>query len=137
MKNLAGQDPKHADAVCSAELAAAGIDVHNMGEWWRTQNGEVKTSIFGALYKWSFKRAWYYWVAEGPGIPPVYANALHAAHGDSVRVDGHCASPSPYDWFKGFAVGLYHVDTQEGLNALAATLRQIIADAEQTNRPVA
>jgi adenosyl cobinamide kinase/adenosyl cobinamide phosphate guanylyltransferase len=40
-------------------------------------------------------------------------------------VDGHCGCPSPREWHHGFAVGLYHVDTQEALNALADTIRRV------------
>ena len=31
----------------------------------------------------------------------------------------------------GFAVGLYHVDSQAGLNALAKTIRRVVEDAAQ------
>jgi hypothetical protein len=74
-------------------------------------------------------QSWRYWVAEGPGIPPDDAERLHARFGRVVRVDGHCGAPSPREWFGGFAVGLYHVDTQEGLGALAVTIREVAARA--------
>lgn len=119
--NLAGVE-NTSDAQCAAELEAAGIEVLRIPI---RSNGEVKTNVLGGLNSWSFRRAWYYWVAEGPGIPPDIAEELHAEHGKAVRVDGHCGCPSPTEWFKGFAVGRYHVDTQDGLNALAAVIRRI------------
>lgn len=72
---------------------------------------------------WQFERAWYYWRASGPGLPVEIAERLHAKHGQVVRVGGHCGCPSPREWYKGFGVGLYHIDTQDGLNALADALR--------------
>lgn len=124
MNNYAGMSDK--DDEIAAELAGAGIKVERY-ELLRN-SGEVKTSVIGSLHKWSFNRAWYYWVAKGPGIPPVYADKLHEKWGKDVRVDGHCGCPSPKEWFKGFAVGHYHVDTQAGLNALADVIRKIIAE---------
>jgi len=125
MNNYAGRSDK--DFEISAELMGAGIKIHKL-EFLRDR-GEVKTSVSGSLFLWSFERAWYYWVAQGPGIPPKYANELHEKFGKDVRVDGHCGCPSPKEWFKGFAVGHYHVDTQEGLNALADTIRKVAAES--------
>ena len=34
--------------------------------------------------------------------------------------------PSPLEWFKGLAVGSYHVDSPEGLKALADTIKKIV-----------
>ena len=101
------------------------LDLHFLKDGRR----EVDTSIAGELHQWSFRRAWSYWVAEGPGLPPTYATPLHEAHGNDVRVDGHCGSPSPLEWHKGFAVGMYHVDTPTGLKALADALKQCVEDA--------
>jgi hypothetical protein len=53
------------------------------------------------------------------------AERLHATHGTQVRVDGHCGCPSPREWFKGFGVGHYHVDTPAGLKALADAIRSV------------
>jgi hypothetical protein len=122
--NLAGSDTS--DEVCARELEAAGIEVVTLPESCRY--GEPKTVVMGQLGMWGFKRAWRYWIAEGPGIPPVEAEALHEEHGKVVRVDGHCGAPSPLEWFKGFAVGHYHVDAQEGLTALAETLNTLRRD---------
>lgn len=109
-------------AVTDAELIAAGIRVSPMRF---PPKGEVPSQTMGELSMWTFRRAWYYWRAEGPGIPPEIAESLHATHGKEVRVEGHCAAPSPREWNKGFAVGSYHVDTPEGLKALADVLRSI------------
>jgi hypothetical protein len=117
---------KELDEKCRAELQAAGIKPFDRIV---RVKGEVPTRIMGSLHGWGFERAWYYWVANGPGIPPVYANKLHETHGQEVRVDGHCGCPSPLEWCKGFAVGHYHVDTAEGLKALADTIKLIIKEA--------
>jgi hypothetical protein len=120
--NLAGSP--ESDSICATELEAAGIEVVKLPEICRY--GEPNTLIVGQLGPWVFKRAWYYWVAEGAGIPPQEAEALHAEHGQVVRVDGHCACPSPSEWLKGkFAVGMYHVDALEGLKALAQTIEDL------------
>lgn len=107
-------------SICAAELDAAGINVHIFGSM--LGRGEVPTKAIGHLSMWKFERAWYYWRASGPGIPPEFADRLHATHGTQVRVAGHCACPSPREWYKGFGVGDYHVDTPAGLKALADTL---------------
>ena len=53
--------------------------------------------------------------------------------GRDVRVDGHCLAPSPLEWCKGFAVGMYHVDTPEGLKALADTIKLVYAETRVTS----
>ena len=120
------------DAVLSAKLSAAGIQVL-CHEFLRKRQKEVKTAIMGELHQWGFDRAWYYWIANGPGIPVEEAEALHAVHGRVVRVGGHCGCPNPREYYGGFGVGVYHVDTQDGLNALAATIRAVVA----RSRPIA
>jgi hypothetical protein len=107
---------------CEAELQAAGIDVVKIGFLLK---GEVPSKAFGSLHGWDFDRAWYYWRAKGPGIPLEAAERLHATHGQQVRVDGHCGCPSPREWFHGFGCGSYHVDSPEGLKALADTIRSV------------
>jgi hypothetical protein len=130
MKNYAGCADK--DTEIAAELEAAGIEVNRLPESLRTTRGEVQTIVLGDLHGWSFQRAWYYWVCKGPGIEVETAERLHATHGLAVRVDGHCGCPSPREWFKGLACGHYHVDTQEGLNALAETIRGLVARSAPT-----
>ena len=131
--NKAG-DHSDTDAILTGELETAGIKVIVLP--YRQTNQEVKTSIVGVLHGWRFNRAWYYWVCSGPGIPVEVAEKLHASHGQTVRVDGHAGCPSPRKWFKGLACGNYHVDDQDGLNALAATIRGIVEQPEGTVAPV-
>lgn len=114
------------DELLAAELAYAGIKVERLPELCRDTQGEVKSVVVGTLpCNWSFHRAWYYWIAKGPGIPLKEATELHEAHGKDVRVDGHCGCPSPLEWFKGLGCGAYHVDSFEGLKALAETLNAL------------
>ncbi len=109
-------------AVCKTELELAGIAVT---DWPGIVKGEVPTKVVGTQSGWLLQRRWYYWSAEGPGIPPAIAMNLHAVHGTTVRVEGHCGCPSPIEWRKGFAIGSYHIDNQDGLNAFAEMLRSI------------
>ena len=129
-QNLAGPQSPEKDKAIESELRNANIEIIKL-DFLSRRNREVQTSVMGECGPWSFERAWYYWVAEGPGIPPSYAESLHSRYGRVVRVAGHCCCPSPLEWFKGFAVGLYHVDTAEGLIALADTIRKIMGDANQ------
>lgn len=115
------------DENIAKELELAGIEVHRMPECIRNNHPEMRTIILGGLHGWTFKRCWYYWAAEGPGIEVEAAERLHAELGREVRVDGHCGCPSPREWFKGLACGHYHVDTQRGLNALADTIRGLVS----------
>lgn len=116
------------DDILDAELRAAGIEPCPRFEGLRGRIGsEIETVSCGQVGPWFFQRYWYYWVAKGPGIPPEDAERLHATHGTQCRVDGHCMHPSPLEWFKGFAVGHYHIDTAEGLKALADTIKTIMA----------
>lgn len=131
--NVAGlgrDEPERVDKILSAELKAAGIEIETC-EMLRSTSGEPYTAIFGSLHGWGFRRAWYYWVAKGPGIPPDEAMELHVEHGTSVRVEGNCTCPSPLEYRHGFAIGLYHVDNPEGLAALALLIRDIFESNER------
>jgi len=86
---------------------------------------EVPAKVIGSLCGWTFERAWTYWIAKGPGLPVEIADRLHETYGREVRVDGHCGAPSPREWFHGFGVGHYHVDSQAGLGALAKALMSV------------
>lgn len=131
MKNLASRTngPEVNDPMLKAELAAAGIPWESH-EILVDGSGEVKSSIIGLLHGWTFKRAWYYWMCSGPGIDVETAERLHAQFGQVVRVSGHCGCPSPRQWYKGLACGSYHVDSQEGLKALADTIKELVARSE-------
>ncbi len=120
--NMAGVEA--CDEVLEKELLEAGIEVHILPI---SIGGEVPTKIIGSVQGWNFERAWYYWVAKGPGISVEDATDLFNTHGQEVRTDGHCGCPSPKEWNGNFGTGMYHVDTQEGLNALAATIKKIAA----------
>lgn len=133
--NKAG-DHTDTDSILLAELKAAGIpslweaeevkDSTSLRKMIREQSGEVKTSELGVLHGWKFTRNWYYWSAEGPGIDVETAEALHAVHGKEVRVAGHGSCLSPREWYKGLACGFYHVDTPEGLLALANCIKSLV-----------
>jgi hypothetical protein len=133
--NYAGRDD--VDAQLIKELADAGIGYISMNMF-REQSGEVVTSVRGELkidpgmprLVWGFTRLWYYWSAEGygAGIPLEYARKLQATHGEVVRVGGYAGGRDPGDWNRGFAIDKYHVDTAEGLKALADTIKQVNAD---------
>jgi hypothetical protein len=126
-----GYEPE-TDKILAAELDMAGI-THNPQEEscvrLITKGHEVETGVMGFWNGWKFERAWYYWVCTGPGIPLKEAELLHAKFGKDVRVDGDCSCPSPRERFKGLACGSYHVDSQAGLNALAATIKGLVEQA--------
>ncbi len=115
---------KMVDQVVYAELKEADIPIIGPHEFLR-HNREVPTAYMGELAMWGFRRAWYYWTAEGPGIPADKAEEFHKDWGTQCRVEGHCGCPSPLEWRHGFAIGSYHIDTQEGLNAFVKLLKPI------------
>lgn len=122
-KNYAGIED--CDEALIEELEFAGIEHYKMPF---ILTSEVPTRIIGQIKntQWGFERAWTYWVAKGPGVPPFFAEKLHKEYGQVVRVAGHCGCPSPLEWYKGFGTGLYHVDTLEGLKALADTIKLVM-----------
>jgi len=127
MKNLAGETK--ADLHILKELSEAGIEVV---EGMRTKS-EVPYTLTGKLADWNFSRAWYYWVANAAGgLPLEVATELHnrkytvtderqtETYGTVIRVNGHCGCPAPTGNVKS-----YHIDSQEGLNALAGAIRTL------------
>jgi hypothetical protein len=124
--NYAGRSD--VDELLKKELTDAGIEIVQY-DFLKDRDREVKTSIMGQVGPWGFDRAWYYWVAKGPGIPPEYAKQLYASHGQEARIEGHCGCPDEL-YNKGFAIGTYHVDTANGLKALADTIKQVMSDAK-------
>jgi len=130
VKNYAGaNNNSEVDAALAAELEAAGIEVGHFND--NTQ-GEVKTKISGWLAPWRFERAWYYWVCIGPAIPIHIAEELHRTHGTVVRTDGFSGGEFPSERGGAFGVSCYHVDTLEGLIALADVIRKLNALDERT-----
>ena len=102
MINLAGSI--HADKVIEEELYLAEIPLSI-----EKSSGEVHYNFIGKLEEWTFKRAWYYYIAsclEGLGLPYNMAVELHErkypvsdSHyttlGQVIRVDGDCTCPHP------------------------------------------
>jgi hypothetical protein len=137
--NRAGDHPD-TDEILRAELHAAGLQTLQeaegkppefLADLLRRNSGEVKTSVIGSFHGWEFKRAWYYWMVKGPGLDIKLASALHETHGKEVRVAGHCGCPHPREWYNGFAVPDYHVDTPEGLKALVDALKAVYEDNQR------
>lgn len=124
--NRAGDLPGN-DECLRVELEYADIPVLEL-EVFRGIPQEVVSAVRGELHGWFFERAWQYWRARGPGLELAAAEALHATHGATVRVDGDVAS-NPRERFLGLACGSYHIDDLEGLKALAATIRMLVARA--------
>lgn len=117
------EDFPEVDETVRRELAEAGIHVT---EYRNINQGEVPTSFYGGTaHRWLFRRAWYYYVAKGDGIPAEIAEVFHQTWGSQVRVNGHCGCPSPLEQNEGFAIDSYHIDTQEGLNAFVKLLSAI------------
>jgi hypothetical protein len=105
------------------ELEEAGITERLMLHY--SDHPEVPAAIIAGVHRWTFTRAWYYWIATGPGIPPEHAIPFDKEWGKEVRVDGDCACRGAEFWGEGFGVGMYHIDTQEGLNAFVQLLAKV------------
>lgn len=104
MKNLAGD--KNADLLVREELYLAGIPMEN-----EKSNGEVLFNTIGRIGKWTFRRAWYYWIVctekTEDGLPLSVAMELHYRKnpiddtmimGTSIRSGGHCECPAPDEY---------------------------------------
>lgn len=93
MKNLAG-DPE-CDAEIARELTRCGIEIIRGDR----SNHEVAASVTGKLGAFTFRRAWYYWVVEGP-MPLDVALKLWAdpVGKCDIRSGGHCGCPSPEEY---------------------------------------
>jgi hypothetical protein len=99
MINLAGTP--NPDPFVERELVRCRIAVVR-GE---TGKGEVATAITGRLGPFAFRRAWRYWVVDGP-LPLAVAEELYAdpVGREDVRADGNCTRPPPRDeaeWYDG------------------------------------
>ena len=98
--NLAGVED--CDPKIIRELLAAGVELvkHPL-----LVEGEVPTRHTGQLelkheIKFTFRRAWYYWVVDGD-VPLEVAKELYyeVPFGkEDIRVAGHCACPPPEEW---------------------------------------
>lgn len=123
--NRAGMPIEDNDKVLRTELELAGIHVEYFKNLF--DNDEVKTGVMGTLYRWNFQRQWTYWAATGnhAGLPPEVADRLYATHGVTVRVDGYGTGEDPRQRLRGLAPAYYHVDTLEGLKALADAIKGV------------
>jgi hypothetical protein len=107
MINLAGN--KNADQYVKEELYLAGIEAIE-DESDSRGCGEVPYTIIGRIGYWTFRRAWYYWVASvkrpQDGLILETAVKLHETLnpvtgkklGESIRSGGHCGCPSPAEY---------------------------------------
>ena len=124
MKNMAGVLECNVQLI--DELQKAGIPVR---EYENREKREVPSFVYGELCGWTFKRAWYYWVAYGNPIPVDVARNMNVEWREDIRVDGY-AGGTDVDWRKSNDVGVscYHIDTQEGLNHLASVIRSVFEE---------
>jgi len=129
--NYAGRDD--VDGDLERELDAAGAATHNFPV---LQPGEVKTQVFGSLHGWLFKRAWRYWVCEGPGLDLEHANWLYDVAPTDARVAGDCSCPAPAAAYEGLGVGVYHCDNPFGLRMLVAAIEAQVMKATESPAPV-
>ena len=123
MPNLAGLI--ECNEYIKLELELAGIDVYQTSE---LPTGEVKSSYKGYLHcafeRFSFERAWSYWIVTG-SVPLELAKKMYNTEEGkrSVRVQGDCGCPAPEKWERDGYVSLYHIDTVEGLKLFADTVK--------------
>jgi hypothetical protein len=129
MQNLAGNND--ADKFIKEELYLAGIPQIKID----LARSEVPYTIIGKLGKWTFRRAWYYWVASvedtKDGLLLAKAVALHETPhptddnkkilGNVIRSGGHCGCPSPAEYG---ASPVYDKDFDEQLFALGYKKRR-------------
>lgn len=126
------------DEAIRAELEAAGIPLMeglSQDTFRKIGKTEVKTCYIGELHGWTFSRSWYYWVAEGPGLPFDVASSLHGL-GFGIRAEGHCADPHPILQFKGLGAGHYHIDSPVGLKALANAIKFTVRQADEFHNQI-
>jgi len=106
-----------------AKLASAGIHMPSIAkpddiEWITLYDVDAK------LYGWTFRRAWYYWVASTGEyseytIPEDVATKFNQAFRQEARVQGYAGGQDVRQ-----KVNLYHVDTPRGLAALIELLKK-------------
>lgn len=98
MKNLAGVTD--CDRYIERELTRCRIDLVHV----ECSTQEVAASIRGKLGAFTFVRAWYYWMVEGP-LPLTVARQLYAdpVGVTDVRASGDCACRPPDLWATHYA----------------------------------
>lgn len=121
------------DKDVAKELKTAGIPVMYLPSY---MNTEVKTRYIGVLNGFIFIRAWRYWQCNG-NMPLEIAEELHkTSEGMGIRAGGHADDLSPetmcvqIDGSK--FVDCYHIDTPEGLAALASCIKSNKVHTENT-----
>lgn len=92
MINLAGN--KDADSHIRNELTRCGID-SVVAE---TKGGEVPYTIIGKLGKFTFSRAWYYWVVSGPTPIKMAEELYDGPFRNDIRSGGDCGCRPPATW---------------------------------------
>ena len=96
MKNLAGD--KNCDVTIRNELKKVGLTALSVEK----QKGEVESTVIAKLGPYTFRRAWSYWVVEGP-VPLALAEELYQDPvAEDIRVAGHCGAPPPDKWARWF-----------------------------------
>lgn len=96
MKNLAGKTD--CDRDIAEELRRSMIP----SVLYAGHLGEVPSLLRGVLGPFSFSRAWYYWVVDGP-LPISIARELYEdpIGRSDIRVAGHCGCPAPEEpWIR-------------------------------------
>jgi hypothetical protein len=116
MKNLAGN--RECDVEIRRELTSCGIEIVELPE---PRRGEVPARLTGRIGRFTFTRAWYYWVVQG-SMPLARARTLYdnPVGRTDIRVEGHCGCPAPeHD------VASYHIDSELGLHIFAMMARDL------------
>jgi hypothetical protein len=122
MKNLAGNDV--ADHEIRRELTRTGIPILELTE---RSKGEVPFSIIGQLGRFTFERAWVYWMVEGE-VPLDVARIIYEdpVGRTDIRADGHAGRLDPvevaHQTGTGLVVARYHIDTELGLDRFRGIL---------------
>jgi hypothetical protein len=123
MKNLAGN--KLCDDIISTELIRCKIPLRKLDKI--AEHSEVPYTVYGELSRFTFKRAWYYYVIEGY-MPLHLAEIIYAdpVGKTDIRADGHCGCVPPIElahWFNKFTGRRLHkLIEKEQAEKILATL---------------
>ena len=120
MINLAGL--KECDADIVKELTESGATVLLQDH----VHSEVPYHYIGCVGNFILIRAWYYWVAKSiKGLPESAAEELNANYRNVIRVKGFAGGTDVKQWLsENNTIDLYHIDTQEGLNAFVKFVKE-------------
>ena len=145
----AGIIPVYPVTVKHSEVKVSVVGV--LGCWYDPEDIKVSLSQFRTLqemdflkstegfFRYTFSRAWTYWVCYGP-VPLIVAKELYSTEvgKNFVRIDGDCTCPPPEDphlrpydgphGTEGSAVYMYHIDTVEGLRLFVDKLKEYKLD---------